>query len=372
LLVFGGTRLDAADKPVEYTSVRQIREDETLLRDWQLQGEYLGEFDGQKLGLQLIADGGGKFRSVVYLGGLPGDGWNTGELRILGKAEISGESGLKIELVKTDPQDDSISTPQKLDAAFTIKRAEAGTQNANGAVRQATVNVIFIEAKYDDKPIKFEKTSRRSPTFNAKAPEGALVIFDGTNVEQFVPGARINETPQGQGQSQRQGQGQRRFGNFLWSEAQTKPFDIDRPYTLHLEFLTSYMPTSRGQGRSNSGVYINEAYECQVLDSFGLELANNECGGFYQIKSPDINVCYPPLTWQTYDIDFVPPKYDGDKKVANAKVSVKQNGVTIHKDVELPHQTPGRKDEKHEPRGLYLQGHGNNVQYRNIWLKYND
>ncbi|MDR1383234.1 MAG: DUF1080 domain-containing protein [Planctomycetaceae bacterium] len=355
LLVFGGTLISAADKTVEYTSVQQVFQDESAQQDFRLQGEYTAEYDGQKLGLQLIADGGGKFRSVVYIGGLPGDGWNPGELRIFGKAEISGENGLKIELAKTNPQYDSISTPQKLEAIFKIEQREQSQreQNRRGLRR------LVIETKYQGNSIVFTKTARRSSTFNAKAPEGAAVLFDGTNLDQFLPGARINET-------------EGRLGKFLWSEAQTKPFDIDRPYALHIEFLTSYMPTARGQGRSNSGVYINEAYECQVLDSFGLELANNECGGFYQIKAPDVNVSYPPLTWQTYDIDFVPPKYDGDKKVTNAKVSVKQNGVTIHKDLELPHQTPGRKDEKHEPRGLYLQGHGNNVQYRNIWLKYND
>ncbi|MDR1491327.1 MAG: DUF1080 domain-containing protein [Planctomycetaceae bacterium] len=354
LLILGGTPINAADKTNEYTSAQQAFQDESARQDFRLQGEYLGEYDDQKFGLQLIADGGGKFRSVVYLGGLPGDGWNTGELRIFGKVEISGENGLKIEMTKNDPQDVGVSVPQKFEGTLKIQQAEARAAGRDGQAVQIVIETIFQE-----KPITFKKVRRRSPTFNAKAPEGALVLFDGTNLDQFLPGARINET-------------QGRLGKFLWSEAQTKPFEIDRPYSLHIEFLTSYMPTARGQGRSNSGVYINEAYECQILDSFGLELANNECGGFYQIKAPDVNVSYPPLTWQTYDVDFVPPKYDGDKKVANAKVSVKQNGVTIHKDLELPHQTPGRKDEKHEPRGIYLQGHGNNVQYRNIWLKYND
>jgi len=109
-----------------------------------------------------------------------------------------------------------------------------------------------------------------------------------------------------------------------------------------------------------------------VLDSFGLELANNECGGFYQISAPSVNMCFPPLTWQTYDFDVTPPKYEDGKKVANARITVKQNGVAIHDNIELPNATPGRKAEANEPRGVYLQGHGNKVQYRNIWVKYND
>ena len=87
-------------------------------------------------------------------------------------------------------------------------------------------------------------------------------------------------------------------------------------------------------------------------------------------------MCFPPLTWQTYDFEVTPAKYEDGKKVANAKIVVKHNGVKIH-DAELQHETPGGKNEKDEAtettgRGLYLQGHGNKVQYRNVWIKYND
>jgi hypothetical protein len=109
-------------------------------------------------------------------------------------------------------------------------------------------------------------------------------------------------------------------------------------------------------------------YELQVLDSFGLSGENNECGGFYSIRQPDVNMCYPPLAWQTYDIDFTAAKYDGDKKAKNARVTVKHNGVTIHDTIELARGTPGRLPEGPSPGGLYLQDHGNPVVYRNIWI----
>ncbi len=378
LLVFGVSTIRAQ----EYTSIREVMQDETPRRDFTLQGEYLYEADDAKMGLQLIADGDGKFRCVFYDGGLPGAGWNTGGFRMLGTAVVDGENGLKFEIDKAETDDKDLSAahelPQKTDATYQITRPQRpqgqgqrserpqGERRQQGDRQQGDrprgqgfgFARVVIELKMHGKDATFTKTQRRSETLNAKAPEGALVIFGGTNVDMFQPGAKINEAAGP-------------FGNTLWSEADAKPFER-KPYTLHLEFLLSYMPTSHGQARSNSGVYINESYECQVLDSFGLELANNECGGFYQIKAPDVNMCFPPLTWQTYDFDFTPAKYDGDEKTANARLTVKHNGVTIHDDIELPNATPGRKGEANEPRGVYLQGHGNKVQYRNIWLKYKD
>jgi hypothetical protein len=144
---------------------------------------------------------------------------------------------------------------------------------------------------------------------------------------------------------------------------------LPKCYHLHLEFRLSYMPTAFGQARSNSGVYLDDCYEIQVLDSFGLEGRNNECGGFYSIKEPDVNMCLPPLVWQTYDFDFSGPKFDAaGKKTANARITVLHNGVPIHANIELPKDTPGRKKEGPGPRPIHLQGHGCHVQYRNIWL----
>jgi hypothetical protein len=80
-------------------------------------------------------------------------------------------------------------------------------------------------------------------------------------------------------------------------------------------------------------------------------------------------MCLPPLVWQTYDVDFTAPKYEGQKKAANARITVKHNGVLIHDNVELAHGTPGRQPEGPAPRPLYLQGHGNHVHYRNVWVE---
>ena len=114
---------------------------------------------------------------------------------------------------------------------------------------------------------------------------------------------------------------------------------------------------------------MQNRYELQVLDSFGLEGENNECGGFYQIKEPAVNMCFPPLAWQTYDVDFTAARFEGDKKVKNARVTIKHNGVTIYEDFELPNLTPGGAPHGAPGKGPFqLQAHGNPVTYRNIWV----
>jgi hypothetical protein len=100
-----------------------------------------------------------------------------------------------------------------------------------------------------------------------------------------------------------------------------------------------------------------------------LEGLDNECGGIYSIDRPRVNACFPPLSWQTYDIDFTAAKYDdaGDK-TKNGRITVRHNGIVIHDGIELKHGTPGFHPEGPGPDSLYLQDHGNPVVYRNIWV----
>ncbi len=291
--------------------------------DFSIQGEYVGEGtshgDKVKLGAQVIAQGNGQFNIVVTKGGLPGDGWRRGDPRVSLTANRHGD-------------------------AVTISGKDENGKEVSGKIAGEVMTLADRDGK---DTVELKRTVRHSPTEGAKAPEGAVVLFDGTTADNFEHGTLLPDKN-------------------LLSEATSKQKFGD--YTLHLEFRLSYMPEARGQARANSGVYVHDAYEIQVLDSFGLEGENNECGGFYSIRKPDVNRCFPPLTWQTYDIDFTAPKYENGKKVANAKINVRHNGVVIHPSIELPNGTPGRQPEGPAPRPFYLQGHGNKIEYRNIWV----
>lgn len=330
----------------EFTSVEQVKADGTYVDAFAVQGEYLTNFKGTT-GFQVIARGADKFEVVGYPGGLPGDGWDRSKARFYGEGVL--EDG---KLVVTGVK---MHIPRKGDQADVIFNDEQKAAKLIGSCENGAYSFEFKGEKYEAK-----KVERKSDTLGQKAPEGALVLFDGKDCGQFDGDFKLSDQQK----------------DAFWAEARFKPLERGKAYKLHLEFLLSFMPNALGQARSNSGVYLQEEYECQVLDSFGLNGENNECGGFYQQLMPEVNMCFSPLTWQTYDFEVTPAKFEDGKKVANAHIVVFHNGVKIH-DADLAHETPGGKNEKDEAtettgRGLYLQGHGNKVQYRNIWVQYLD
>lgn len=294
--------------------------------DFAIQGEYVGEpkdpdLEEKVLALQIIALGDGRFRGVPHYGGLPGqEGWN----------EEGSKEGKPNEFIVVDG---------KMQSEDMEKEGVTGTF-ADGVMRLVNEdgNITLV----------LKKVVRVSPTMGAKPPEGAVVLFDGSSADAFQGGRMTEDGLLMEGVTSKE-----KFGSF----------------TLHIEFMLPFKPSARGQGRGNSGFYAQGRYEVQVLDSFGLEGKHNECGGIYSIKDPDINMCFPPLSWQTYDVDFTTAAYEDGKKVKNARMTVRHNGVLIHEDVELPRTTtaaPVREND--EPGPIYLQNHGNPVRFRNIWL----
>lgn len=290
-------------------------------RDYALQGEYVGEVtppDGEprKIGVQVVALGDRKFLAVGYGGGLPGAGWD-GE-------EKHAQEGRRRRGVVQFRGDHSIAE---------LRDGELEIIDKSGATLG-----------------KLKRVKRKSPTLGKKPPEGAVVLFNGTSADAFEKGRLTDDGLLKQGTTSKQA-----FGD----------------HQLHIEFRLPYQPQDRGQGRGNSGVYLQGRYEVQMLDSFGLEGKDNECGGIYTVKAPDVNMCLPPLQWQTYDIDFTAAKYDDGKLTAPPRITVRHNGVLIHDNVKLPADrvttaAPGEPGPKKGP--VYLQDHRNLVRYRNIWV----
>jgi hypothetical protein len=145
-------------------------------------------------------------------------------------------------------------------------------------------------------------------------------------------------------------------------------------FKLHAEFWLPNLPGDvTGQQRANSGIYLQDRYELQVLDTYGkATLANDECAAIYQKAAPTSNAGTAPETWQTYDVTFRAARYSGTTKVENARVTVVWNGVTVHNNIAIDGPTGNGAAESPAALPIRLQDHGDagaNVRYRNIWIE---
>lgn len=226
-------------------------------------------------------------------------------------------------------------------------------------------DVVYGKTSRDEaESFELRKAIRLSPALGARSPAGAIVLFDGTN---FAPWEPVKAGQQDRAVAWKI------VGGAMQVTAGTGSIVTRQKFTdfqLHLEFRTPFMPKERGQARGNSGVYLQGRYEIQVLDSYGLDGADNECGGIYKVAPPRVNMCAPPGQWQSYDITWRAPRFDEKgEKTGNARVTAIHNGVIIHDNLEIPGPTGGALDENVQaPGGIYLQDHGNPVEYRNIWI----
>ncbi len=274
-----------------------------------IQGEYEGSYTKgngtkSKVGIQVVALGNGIFNAVGFEGGLPGNGWDLNE-----RAQSEAK--------------------QVNDGSVTFKKEEGGS---SAVLKEGKLTIYSAEEKALG---TLNRVERKSSTIGLKAPKGATKLFDGSSLDHWKPGAR--KTDDG-----------------LLMEGVNSTRNDFKNFTLHIEFRLPYMPKARGQGRGNSGMYLLGT-EIQMLDSFGLSGASNECGGLYKWKRPDENMCYPPLRWQTYDVEFQAATTEKPPMI-----TVKHNGIVIHDKVQLRN--------KNSQGNIHLQNHGNPVRYRNIWI----
>ncbi len=288
--------------------------------DFAIQGEYQGTLSRkgkeETVGVQVIASGLGQFTVKALRGGLPGAGW------------------------------DGMSS-----VAFTAKRGDNGVSISLSGKPVGGISSGKLQIKHNDGILTAKRVERKSKTLGEKPPAGAVVLFGGSDDVKKWDGGKLTLLSD---------------GKFLGvGETSKEKFGA---FKAHIEFRLPWMPNSTGQGRGNSGVYLQNRYECQVLDSFGLTGENNECGGIYTQHKPLVNMCLPPLAWQTYDMEFTPARFENGKKIKNARATIYHNGVKIHDDVEFPKECPGGQKEAATPGPFQLQNHGDPVVYRNIWV----
>lgn len=190
-------------------------------------------------------------------------------------------------------------------------------------------------------------------------PADAIILFDGKDLSKWHNGDKW----------------QVKDGYAVVQKSDITTKDSFGDYQLHVEFATPEKVVGSGQGRGNSGVYLANRYEVQVLDSYDNKTYfDGQCASLYKQSPPMVNVCKKPGEWQTYDIIFNAPRFSDDGKVARpGAVTVIHNGVVVQNHFELQGGTyydrPAAYEKHPLKQPIRLQNHGNPVKYRNVWLR---
>ncbi|NRB52316.1 MAG: DUF1080 domain-containing protein [Saprospiraceae bacterium] len=196
------------------------------------------------------------------------------------------------------------------------------------------------------------------------APSDAIMLFDGKSTSEWTHG-------DGSAVKWKMGDG---FMTVVKGAGGIKTKRNFGDCQLHVEWRTPAKVMKEGQGRGNSGIFLQSRYELQVLDNYeNTTYSNGQAGSIYKQSIPLVNACRPPGEWQTYDIIYTAPRFNDDGvKVASARITVLHNGVLIQNNTEIKGTTEYiglPKNNKHGKAPLMLQDHSDPVSYRNIWIR---
>lgn len=205
-----------------------------------------------------------------------------------------------------------------------------------------------------DGKLEMKRVVRESPTMGAKPLAGAVVLIDSKNFDEVVARPdKDGKIPQWKVADD--------GGVLIVNGGIESKRSFDCSFKLHVEFKSPLMPDARSQARGNSGCFMPNGDEVQVLDSFGMTTyKGGGCGGIYKYKDPDVFDTFslasaPPGQWQTYDIE-----YNVETRNGKPVITVFHNGIKIHGKFQLQQNTKAGT--------LQFQDHGNPVEYRNIWV----
>lgn len=264
--------------------------------------------------------------------------------------------------------------PMYVDVELPVKNGSLDGEDSGWkfSVKDKKITGEAVGMGKKDQAIKFSLNYvvRLSPTLGQKPPKNAVVILgddlsalqhpNGSPVSwKWYPDQKVMEVDPA---TNKDG-----AGHTVVSKEKFKDVRV------HVEFRYPIEPGKSGQARGNSGFFMMDFYEIQILNSYGLDGLWNECGSLYKVAAPKVNMAAPPLQWQTYDIIFYAPQFDKDgKKLKNARITIRHNGKLIHQNQEIPYTTANKETgrdvkEPQEAAPVQMQNHNNIIQFRNIW-----
>jgi hypothetical protein len=241
------------------------------------------------------------------------------------------------------------------------------TMSLSGGGWTATLQGGHLTFQNGAQSLDMQRVGRVSPTLCAAPPAGAVVLFDGTNFDQWATITPQNWLQPGM-PSEWNLVGGAKGGamEVVPDAASIVTKQVFGACTIHVEFRTLGAPT-------HSGVFPEARYQTTVLETYGL-LTGNATGNFGNespVVNPSIHAERPPLMWQTLDIDFVPPGAAGgaDGGASGPVATVRLNGITIFDHYALKPPTGAASSYPPAATGpILLEYHGMRVQYRNVWV----